>query len=106
VRYLILALIVLGLLAAGVAYESQNASSTRVPAIELRPSEPPQTGRQSDGTKRGTGRDGPSSGATRERSGSGGSGAAPVPAPSPIPAGDDDDGDDDDGDDDDGGGDD
>jgi len=92
VRYVMLAVIALALLAAGAAYESRGPSGTQVPAIELRPTEknerkptkrpdPAPERKKSAGTGSGTE--------------SGGGGAAPAPAPAPAPAGEDDDGDDD-----------
>jgi hypothetical protein len=87
VRYAIVAITVVALLAAGVASEWRGPSSTGVPAIELRP---PRADEQRLKTA-------PKAAQKREQSSemSGGAGATPAGAQVPARAGEHDEGDDD-----------
>jgi hypothetical protein len=106
VRYALLALVVLVLLAAAPAYEWRGSNGGEVPAIELRAK--PQAGEKSSErskaskerkadrveTKQGGGTGASSPGETPSGGGSGGASPAPAPAPAPAGGGDDDGGDD------------
>jgi hypothetical protein len=84
-RYAVVGLAVLVVVAAGLAYETRDPSRTEVPAIELRTdevSEPESTKRVGPKEKRKE-----ESAQRRTRSGRG---AAPAPGQAPVPAGDDD----------------